>query len=130
MLTACGNPIQGLVDQATGGQVDLGGTEVPKDFPKDVPLASGKVIFGGGFGNDDGKIWNVTIQVSDGNALDGIAAQLTGAGFESVGEGEATVDSTTGIFSKDPYGILVVVSKDDKDGFIANYTVTYTKPGS
>lgn len=130
VLTACSNPIEGLVKQVTGGDVDLGGSSLPKDFPKDVPVAPGKVIFGGGLGNDEGKIWNVTIQVSDANALEGISAQLTGAGFESKGESESTGDTKTGIFQKDPYGVLVVVSKDDKNGFIANYTVTYTKPGS
>ena len=36
----------------------------------------------------------------------------------------------TGLFTKDPYGVLVVVSKDDKNGVVANYTVTYTKAGS
>ncbi len=130
VLTACSNPIEGLVKQVTGGGVDLGGSSLPSDFPKEVPIASGKVIFGGGLGNAEGKIWNVTIQVSDGNALDGITAQLTAAGFESKAQGDATGDTKTGIFSKDPYGVLVVVSKDDKNGFIANYTVTYTKPGS
>ncbi|MBX3091414.1 MAG: hypothetical protein KF801_02785 [Cryobacterium sp.] len=130
MLTACGNPIQGLVNQVTGGGVDLGGASLPKDFPKEVPLASGSVIFGAGLGNDDGKVWNVTIKVSDGKAMDGIAKQLTDAGFESVASGDASNESTTGAFSKDPYGVIVVVTSDDKGGFVANYTVTYTKPGS
>lgn len=130
MLTACGNPIQGLVNNVTGGQVDLGGAKLPSDFPKDVPLAKGDVIFGAGLGNADGKVWNVTIKVADANALDGITQQLTGAGFASQAAGDASGDTKTGFFTKDPYGVLVVVSKDDKNGFIANYTVTYKKPGS
>ena len=130
MLTACSNPLQGLVEQATGGQLDLGGTQVPADFPADVPLAQGSVIFGAGVGSEDGKVWSVTIKVADANALDGITQQLISAGFESQTQGEATGETKSGIFAKEPYGVLVVVAKDDANGFIANYTVTYAKPGS
>lgn len=131
VLTACGgNPIQNIVQNATGGKVDLGGKSLPKDFPSEVPLTKGDVIFGAGIGNDKGKIWNVTIKVSDVNELEAIKGQLKSAGFESQAAGDASGDATTGLFTKDPYGVLVVVSTDDKNGVIANYTVTYTKPGS
>ena len=130
MLTACGNPVQGIINNVTGGNVDLGGAQLPKDFPKEVPLASGAVIFGAGLGNDEGKVWNVTIKVADASALDGITKQLTDAGFTTDASGDASGDATTGVFNKDPYGVLVIVSKDDKNGFVANYTVTFTKPGS
>ncbi|MEO6942212.1 MAG: hypothetical protein ABI238_03825 [Terrimesophilobacter sp.] len=130
MLTACSNPIQGLVNQVTGGQVDLGGAKMPSDFPKSVPLATGDVIFGAGIGNAEGKVWNITIKVGSADVITAITDQLKSAGFASQASGDASGDTTTGLFTKDPYGVLVVVSKDDKNGFIANYTVTYTKPGS
>lgn len=130
MLTACGNPVEGILNQVTGGDVDLGGSTIPEDFPKEVPVVAGAVVFGAGIGNGDGKVWNVTIQVSDGNALEGIAAQLTSAGFEPVGDGTVSGDANAGTFAKEPYHVIVLVSDDDKGGFIANYTVTYVKPGS
>lgn len=131
-LTACsGNPIQGIIQNATGGQVDLGGTSLPKDFPADVPLVSGEVVSGVGFGNEDGKVWNVGVKVSGADAIAGIASQLKGAGFEMVSEQSATSEEgVANIFTKEPYGLLVIVAKDDKGGFVANYTVTFTKPGS
>ena len=130
-VTACsGNPIQNIVQNATGGTVDLGGKSMPKDFPSEVPVTTGEVIFGAGVGSDEGKIWNVTIKVSDDNALDQIDAQLTSAGFEAQSAGGSSANAKTALFTKDPYGVLVVVSKDDKNGVVANYTVTYTKPGS
>lgn len=132
VLTACGgNPIQGIVQNVTGGKVDIGGTQVPKDFPKEIPLASGEVIFGGGLGNEEGKVWNVTVKVSGSSAMDSIKSQLESAGFESISSGGSSLEATTGMFSKDPYGVLVIVSKDDDSGaYVANYTVTFSKEDS
>lgn len=131
MLSGCsGNPLQGLVNSATGGQVDLGGSQVPKDFPKDVPLVGGKVISGTGIGGNDGKVWNVAITISDASAMNGITKQLTDAGFKTVGTSTTSDSGSSTIFAKEPYGVLVIIAKADKGGFIANYTVTYTKPGS
>ena len=132
MLAGCmGNPIQGLVEQATGGQLDIGGTSVPKDFPKEIPLASGPVIFGAGIGSGDSKVWNVAIKVSDASAMDGIKAQLEAAGFKSAGDADSSLDAKTGLFTKDPFGVLVIVApNEDEGGFVANYTVTYSKDDS
>lgn len=129
MLSGCGG-LQGIVNNATGGKLDLGSSKLPGDFPKDVPVPSDKVIFGIGLGNSDGKVWNVTFQVASKDALTDIDSKMKGAGFAKDASGDTTTEATTGIYSKDPYGVLVVVSSDDKNGFIANYTVTYTKPGS
>lgn len=131
MLTACGgNPIQGLVNNATGGLVDVGGNSVPSDFPSEVPLASGEIISGLSFGGDEGKVWNVGVKVSDGDAIKAISAQLTGAGFEMNSEGLSMDEGAGNIFTKEHYIVLVIVAKDDKGGFIANYSVTYSKDGS
>ncbi len=39
-LTGC-SMIEGIIEQQTGGDVDLGGNTVPADFPAEVPLADG-----------------------------------------------------------------------------------------
>jgi hypothetical protein len=125
VLTGC-SAVEGIIEQQTGGQVDLGGNTIPNGYPTtEVPLANGDIIFGGSIGNDEGKVFNVTIKVADGNALDSIAAQLEGVGFVSEGAfGGATADGGTYIAKTDKWGVLVVVSKDATNGFVANYTVT------
>jgi hypothetical protein len=128
-LTGCFfNPqsvVEGVVKQATGGDVDLGGSSLPDDFPVDqVPVIDGEIVYGGSLGNDEGKVWNVTIMVGAATAIDDITTQLTGAGFEKQVGGDSTADGGTGVFESDAYGVVVVVAKDSDNGFIANYTVT------
>jgi hypothetical protein len=123
-LTGCG-VIQDAVEQATGGDVDFGGNSVPEDFPSEVPLIDGEVLSGASAGNADGKIWNVTIKVEDASAFDEIKTQLEDAGFEASELGGTTGEGSTGTFTKDPYGVLVVVGGGDStEGWVANYTVT------
>lgn len=118
--------IKGVIEQQTGGDVDLGGKSIPKDFPTaDVPLAGGEVVYGAGIKSSDGQAWNVTIKVTDGNSFDAIKTQLEGAGFTAAdGVGGSTADGGVGTFTSDKYGVAVVVSKDGTNGFVANYTVT------
>jgi hypothetical protein len=118
--------IEGIIEQQTGGDVDLGGKSIPKDFPTaDVPLTDGEVIYGAGIKGTDGQVWNVTIKVADGSSFDSISSQLTAAGFTAgEGVGGATADGGTGTFQSDKYGVAVIVSKDGNNGFVANYTVT------
>ncbi|MBN9238456.1 MAG: hypothetical protein BGO97_02135 [Micrococcales bacterium 70-64] len=125
-LSGCfGNPIEQIVEGATGGDVSLPGQGIPDDFPKDVPLYDGEVTFGLGVGNGDGKAWNVTIRVPGLDAADSIKSQLEGAGFaqNEAGVGGTTADGATLIYGNDKYTVLVVITKDDT-GFVANYTVS------
>jgi len=125
-LSGCfGNPIEQIVEGATGGDVSLPGQGIPDDFPKDVPLYDGEVTFGLGVGNGDGKAWNVTIRVRGLDAADSIKSQLEGAGFaqNEAGVGGTTADGATLIYGNDKYTVLVVITKDDT-GFVANYTVS------
>jgi hypothetical protein len=114
----------------SGGGISLPGVSVgsghlPKDWPSDVPVAKGDVISGASLGDAaKGKIWNATIKVAGASAGDDISAQLTGAGFTNQGGGSSD-DGFTGAFQKDKYNVAVIVTKDDKDGWVANYTVTY-----
>lgn len=130
-LSGCfGNPVEQIIEGATGGDVDLGGKSVPDGFPSEVPLAQGEVLFGASLGNDEGHVWNVTIKVADAAAIDQIVAQLESAGFSTAAEGfgGSTADGGTAIVENDRYGVLVVVSKDGENGFVANYTVTEKTP--
>lgn len=118
-LTGCAIA-EGVIEQTTGGDVDLPGTDIPEDFP-DVPLADGEVLTAGGLGNADGKVWNVSVRVAEG-AYDDIQTQLEDAGFALQAGNGATADGQGGTFVKDQLGVLVVVVKD-ADGWVANYTV-------
>ena len=98
---------------------------MPDDFPSEVPLIDGEVVSGFGVGTAPEKAWNVTIKVDDGSAFDEIAAQLEDAGFESSELGGTGDKGGTGTFTKDPYGVFVVVAGGDTaEGWVANYTVT------
>ena len=129
-LTGCfgmmGNPLQGVIEGATGGNVDLGGTDLPDGFPTaEVPLYEGEIVSGMSLGDADGKIFNVLVKVPDASALDTIATQLEGAGFTADGGFTASgQDGGTAIYSNDSWSVLVLVSSDNAEGWTANYTVT------
>lgn len=120
-----GCSVQGIINSATGGKVNLGGKSVPSDFPHEVPLVKGTVVYGGSIkGDKNGQAWNVTIDVSGSNPMDGITSQMTGAGFTSTGGiGGTTADGGTAVFDSTKYGVIVVVGKNDNK-YTANYTVT------
>ncbi len=124
-LAGCGfNPVESVIEQATGGDVDLGGPSVPEGFPDEVPLVNGEVQFGAGMSSDDSRIWNVTIKTDNANAIDTITSQLTGAGFTTNdGLGGSSEAGSVATFSSDTYTVAVVVTTND-DGTIVNYTVT------
>lgn len=116
------------------GVGSFGSGKLPSDWPKQVPVISGDVLTGASIGNaksTDGEGWNATIKVKDASAYGQIKSQLEGAGFKVDSEPDAGDDQGgTGTFLKDPYAILVVVTKtDDKTGWVANYTVTQSTNG-
>lgn len=125
-LTGCfGNPVESIIEGATGGQVDLGGTSIPDGFPSDqVPVIDGEILYGGSLGSGTDKIFNVTVRVSDGAALEQIKSDLEAAGFSSQADLGDTTNGGTYIASTDAWGVLVVVSEDGSNGWVANYTVT------
>lgn len=126
MLTGCfGNPVQGAINAATGGKVNLGGGgSLPADFPKAVPTYSGKVISGLGLGSGKKEIWNVTIQIPGSDASSKIKDQLTSAGYKVEESGTSDAGDSL-VADNKTYGVLVVTSKDSSKGYwIANYTVT------
>jgi hypothetical protein len=121
-LTGC-SMIEGIIEQQTGGDVELGGNTVPDDFPDAVPLAEGEVVNGSKITAGGGEtVWNVLMNVSDPAAPDSIAAQLEGAGFTSAGTGEVTDRGGTLTYAKDNLVVNVLLGKTDS-GWTANYTV-------
>ncbi len=96
-MTGC-SLINNVVNSATGGNVPEGlgtGQSVPADFPSEVPLIDGDVVFGLSLPGDNGeKAWNVTINVSGARAFETIKTQLTDAGFEyqELSDGRVGID--------------------------------------
>jgi hypothetical protein len=124
-LTGC-SMIEGIIEQQTGGDVDLGGNTVPEDFPSEVPLADGEVVNGSTISASGGEtVWNVLMNVPDPAAPESIAAQLEGAGFASATSGEVTDSGGTLTYTKDNLVVNVLLGKTDS-GWTANYTVART----
>ncbi len=131
MLAGC-SLINTVVDSATGGTIPEGlgsGTSVPADFPSEVPLIDGEVVFGLSLPGDNGeKAWNVTINVTGADAFDTITTQFTDAGYEfqSVSNGDS---GASGVFRKDDLTVLVGVAASNGNQWTANYTVTNAETG-
>ncbi len=124
LLSGC-NITQWVADGATGGQVDVGGPSVPSDFPADVPLIEGEVLYGAPIGTDQGRGWNVTVEVVDVSAFDTVRAQLEGAGFAAGPESGRDPRGATGTWARAPFTVIVLVSQAGQDAaWVANYTVT------
>src|SRR5690554_4180054 len=124
-LSGCSiNPIESAIEEATGGNVDIGGKSIPDDFPAEVPLVDGEVVSAFGVGTAPEKAWNVTITVADASALDSIKAQLEGAGFSSEVDDAAIGGLTGGMYSNENYAVLIVVAEDGSGGWAASYTIT------
>lgn len=122
-LTGC-SMVEGFIEQQTGGELRLGGPEVPDDFPAEVPLAAVDVINGSAATGAGGeRVWNVLIMVSDPAAPTSIAAQLEGAGFASpTGAGTVTDQGGTLTYANGALVVNVLLAKVG-DSWTANYTV-------
>jgi hypothetical protein len=131
LLTGCfGNPIQGVVNAATGGKVKLGGGgSLPSDFPSSVPVYKGKIDSAIGLGSGKKEIWNITVELSGSDQTSTIKDELTKAGFKVDASGTAGTDGGSIVANNKTYGVLVVTTKDSKGNWIANYTVS-TSPSS
>lgn len=122
-LAGC-SVIEGIIEQQTGADVELGGNTVPADFPAEVPLASGEVINGSAATGANGeRVWNVLLRVADPDAPATISAQLEGAGFGAPdGVGGVGEQGGTLAFANGTYVVNVLLAKID-GGWTANYTV-------
>ena len=130
VLSGCfGNPIENMIEGATGGEVDLGGTSVPEGFPAEVPLIDGEIVNGMSLGAEGATVYNVVVKVDGIEAAETIKGQLEEAGFTTAeGLGATGAESATLIYSNANWGVLVVVAGDPNAGFVATYTVTEGAP--
>ena len=124
-LAACSlNPVESIIEQATGGDVDLGGAALPEGFPNEIPLVDGEILFGGGVKAEGTQVWNVTIKVTDAAAFETVTTQLTGAGFITSDMIGGTAEAgSAGTFQSSDYNVSVLVSTSGTDTTV-NYTVT------
>lgn len=130
-LTGCSG-LEGLIEQATGGEVNVSIGSLPDGWPAEVPVIDGEIIAGGTANAEDGTPgWNVTIKVDDKTAFDDIASQLGAAGFEPVeaGEFDGGENIASGMFKNENYGVIVAVTGAEGN-FVANYTVVEGDPAA
>ena len=74
MLTGCG-ALEGIIEQATGGEVDVSMGSLPEGWPADVPVADGEIIVGGKTTDEAGApVYNATIKVESESVFDEIEA--------------------------------------------------------
>jgi len=125
-LTGC-SVIEGIIEQQTGADVEIGGASVPADFPADVPLAEGQVVNGSsGTGPNGEQVWNILITVTAADAPTQIAAQLEGAGFTAPTGAETPSEGTVNLtYVRTDLVVNVVLAKVG-DSWTANYTVART----
>lgn len=106
--------IEGAVEGATGGDVELGGS-LPADFPESVPIIDGTIeLAGGSAGAADG--WVVVLTSESGDPLADARSALTGAGFTE----DATLSGDTAAGAVYTDGEYMVVLAGE------GTTVTYT----
>lgn len=124
VVTGC-SAIGGMVSDATGGTVEVGGTTIPDGFPDTVPVIAGDIVTAGAVGEDAGRVFSVVVAVDDASAYPTIADELKAAGFVSNDDlmpGEST--ATTGGYSDGTYGVLLVVAETPAGDWVATYTVS------
>lgn len=121
-----GNPIEGVIEGATGGNIDIGGTSLPNGFPEaDVPLYDGDIVAGMAVGNADGKVFNVSVRVPDASVLEEITSGLEDAGFTADGGFVASnAGGGSAVYLSDTWSVFVVVTSDGSESWTANYTVS------
>ena len=121
-----GSPIEGVIEGATGGNIDIGGTSLPSGFPEaDVPLYDGDIVAGMAVGNADGKVFNVSVRVPDASVFEEITSGLEDAGFTADGGFVASsAGGGSAVYLSDTWSVFVVVTSDGSESWTANYTVT------
>ncbi|KRB80017.1 hypothetical protein ASE01_00450 [Nocardioides sp. Root190] len=78
------------IDDGSGSSY-ISGTQLPEDFPAEVPLIEGEILTGAAVKENDSAVWTVTVQVAGDaqEAFDEAVRLLEGAGFELATELQA-----------------------------------------
>lgn len=131
-LSACANPIDGLVEGVvnqgvenviegaiegeSGGDVDIsapgtGGGSLPDSWPADVPTPEGEILFSLA---SDGT-YSATILVSDMAVVDSVHAELEAAGYTVISEADFG-GILTKVFEGEAYSVTSGVVPDEETG--------------
>jgi hypothetical protein len=124
-LSGC-QVVESVVEGATGGDVQIGGTSIPEGFPAEVPVYDGDILNGSSITKSGETVYNVVVKVDDVSVFETIKTDLTDAGFAAQ-EGYEMVENNgtiTGLFNNGTWSVLVAVTTQDGLGTVANYTVT------
>ncbi|TFD26908.1 hypothetical protein [Cryobacterium cryoconiti] len=113
-----GNAVDGAVNEATGGDVSLGG-QLPEGWPGEIPVIEGNIGFGAS-NTADGDGWVVTVTSSAADPLADATAKLEAAGFSAdtaatanigdAGVAVLTNESWSVVVAGTPEGVLYTVS--------------------
>jgi hypothetical protein len=107
--------VNGAVEKATGGKVAVGTGKLPSDWPKEVPVVDGEILFGAKGGDESGKGWIVTIKTSGSDAIGAAKSKLEDAGFsadETAGASAGTDGAGIIAMKNDDYAVLVTGSDE------------------
>ena len=114
-----GTAVDGAVNEATGGDVSLGG-QLPEWWPTEIPVIDGNIGFGASNTADGDRGWVVTVTTSVADPLADATAKLEAAGFSAdtgntANIGEAGVAALTNptwfvVVAGTPEGVLYTVS--------------------
>lgn len=110
-------------DLMSGGS----GTEVPEDFPSDIPLPDGDLQFSSSLTVDSANSWTLTYLVP-GDVASVTAAlreDLASSGFEEISSWE-TAEASATFLEGAGYTLAVMIGEDSENGSstTVNYTVT------
>lgn len=124
-LTGCANPLQGLIEggankvtenileQATGGEVKLGGTSLPDGFPSEVPTPNGKLLQSAVFSG----VYTLAFEVDE-KEVESFLQTLESQGFEG-GDGMESEEGYIKAFHNDEWSVGVTGTKAGADSHLA-----------
>ena len=116
---------EGVIEQATGGNVEVSTGSLPEGWPTEVPVPDGEIQFGGFVEEAESstQVYNVTIKIDGDNPTAAIASQLEGAGFTTEVATTPTDDGGALVYTSDAWAVNVLIGRGDASSFVANYTV-------
>jgi hypothetical protein len=102
-----GNAVDGAVNEATGGDVSLGG-QLPEGWPAEIPVIDGNIGFGAGNTTDGDRGWVVTVTTDAADPLADATAVLEAAGFSADASATANIgDAGVAALTNETWAVVV-----------------------
>ena len=102
-----GNAVDGAVNEATGGDVSLGG-QLPEGWPEEIPVIDGNIGFGASNTADGDRGWVVTVTSGAADPLADATAKLEAAGFSADTSNTANVgDAGVAALANENWSVVV-----------------------